>query len=120
MGKPMSDTGGSVAEHSSLAEALHGFQGEDIKLHKGETAKVKTKSGAEYSYRYIGLDTIMEVIQPLLTKHELIWTAFPDHLSSGAPSLHYELMHSTTQQKVEGEKKRRTTPCPSRSGTTQG
>ena len=57
-----------------LYKALAAFQQECPTIKKMETARVKTKSGGEYSYNYAGLPSIMETINPLLSKHGLAFT----------------------------------------------
>jgi hypothetical protein len=97
MGKPMSDTGGSVAEHATLAEALAAFQ-------DGAPTLVKDQNNPAFKgAKYVPLDSIVQTIQPRLTECGLVWAAYPDHLTDGTPSLHYELTHVATGDKVEGE-----------------
>ena len=57
-----------------LYKALAAFQQECPTIKKMETAKVRTKAGGEYSYNYAGLPSIIETINPLLSKHGLAFT----------------------------------------------
>ena len=59
---------------SELAKALLAFQKEAPDLPKTHTAKVKTKSGAEYSYKYADLGDIAAKVRPLLNKHGVIFS----------------------------------------------
>jgi hypothetical protein len=59
------------AEIGELAKALAAAQGEFPAIPKDCTAKVKTKSGSEYSFRYADLETILAVVRPVLSRHGL-------------------------------------------------
>lgn len=84
-----------MAEHKSLAEALAAFQGEAPKLHKGNTAKVESKrTGRSYTYKYLDLADIVEVIQPVMARHGLSFSAFPATSPDGRPALRYTLRHA--------------------------
>lgn len=54
-----------------LDAALTLFFKELPKIAKGKTAKVKMKSGGEFSYKYADLADVVEVILPILAKNEL-------------------------------------------------
>jgi len=54
-----------------LAAALAKFQGEMPSVIKTKTAKVVTKSGAEYKYSYAGLAEVTTAAMPILAKNGL-------------------------------------------------
>jgi hypothetical protein len=54
-----------------LAAALSQAQGEFPAIPKDCTAKIKTKSGGEYSFKYADLETILACVRPVLAKHGL-------------------------------------------------
>jgi ERF superfamily len=51
--------------------------------------------------KYTPLDTIVETIGPLLTKHELVWTTLPVAGENG-PALFYRLAHVPTGETLDG------------------
>jgi uncharacterized protein (DUF2384 family) len=80
---------------ASLAEALAAFQAEAPTFHKSKTAKVQTRTGGEYSYRYADLSDILPVVGPLLAKHGLSWSSKPGRADDGVLVLQYRLLHSS-------------------------
>jgi len=54
-----------------LIQARQNAIAEFPSIKKDATAKVRTKTGGEYSYKYSNLKTIMDAIQPKLTEHGL-------------------------------------------------
>jgi hypothetical protein len=50
-------------------ESMVAFQADVPDITKDRIAKVRTRSGGEYSYKYAPLDHIMSVIKPVLSKH---------------------------------------------------
>lgn len=92
---------------TTLLNALLAFQAEApilAKTSEGEVKGVSKSSGKAYDYtfKYADYPTIMEAIQPLLTKHELIWTARPAETEQGRPVLDYELIHASTKEVMAG------------------
>lgn len=81
-------------EHKTLAEALAAFQAEIPTIKKGNTAKVKTKTGGEYSYSYADLTDVTEIAFPLLSKHGLAFTASPTIMGERFV-LAYKLIHTS-------------------------
>lgn len=75
-----------------FAEALAKFQAEMPHVGKGQTAKVKTKSGQDYTYDYADLTVITQIALPLLTAHGFVWTAAPTVTEAGFV-LRYQLAH---------------------------
>lgn len=93
----MSETEVSVVEdHASLHEAVFAFQAEVPTLVKD------ANNPAFRGSKYVPLDSLVETIQPFLTKHGLIWRAFPGHTEAGDPSLYYELTHVSTAEHCGG------------------
>lgn len=86
----------------TLLDALLAFQAEAPRLTRDETAEVVSKrTGGKYSYKYTPLQTIMAEIQPLLTKHLLVWTTAPGRDEHG-PTLKYELVHTSSGEGIKG------------------
>lgn len=56
---------------NELAGALSQAQAEFPAIPKDCTAKIKTKSGSEYSFRYADLESILACVRPVLAKHGL-------------------------------------------------
>lgn len=61
----------------------------------------KDKTNPHFGSRFTGLDTIVEKIGPLLTKHGLVWIAKPSSNDRG-PTLDYQLTHVGTSEGVSG------------------
>lgn len=80
---------------ASLAEALAAFQAEAPTFTKGKTAKVKMKTGGEYSYKYADLSDILPVVSPLLAKYGLSWSSKPARAEDGQLVLRYRLLHTS-------------------------
>ena len=62
------------AEIGELAKALSDAQGEFPDIPKDCTAKVKTRTGSEYTFKYADLETILAIVRPVLAKHGLAIT----------------------------------------------
>jgi hypothetical protein len=54
----------------------------------------KNAINPHFKSRYLSLDALVEHVQPLLTKHGLIWITRPAADADGRPSLTYELIHA--------------------------
>lgn len=76
-----------------LAEALAKFQGEMPTVTKSKTAKVKTNTGADYSYTYADLADVTEACAPILAKHGLAFSCQP-----GRDGLVGMLLHASGQR----------------------
>jgi hypothetical protein len=94
----------------TLAEGLVALQGRLPRIHKGETANVKSDKG-NYSYRYADLADVSAELLPILSEVGLGFTARPT-LADGAFVLAYALVH------VSGEREEGVYPLPS-GGTPQ-
>jgi hypothetical protein len=83
-----------MSDSAKIAVALAAFQAEMPIVAKAHTAKVKTKTGADYSYTYADLADITEQAMPILTKHELAFSACPRATERGY-ELRGVLLHSS-------------------------
>src|SRR4051794_12553128 len=61
----------------------------------------KDATNPHFKSKYVSLDTIVETIQPLLSKHGLVWTTLPCRDDTGAPALRYRLVHAETGEAFE-------------------
>lgn len=77
----------------SLAAALVELQKELPTVPKSKTAKVKTKTGADFSYAYADLADVTAAVTPLLTKHGLSFTCLPRRCEDGVYELVGVLLH---------------------------
>lgn len=64
-------------EIGKLVEALSKAQVDFQPIKKSLTAKVKTKSGAEFEYKYADLDAVIDATRPHLSKNGLVIMQFP-------------------------------------------
>lgn len=78
-----------------LAAALARVQAELPTLERDREVTVTQKSGATYSYSYVTLAKLSEVVLPLLAKHGLAFTALPGTGSDGKMALRYFLLHES-------------------------
>lgn len=85
----------SEAEGGGLFPALLAFQAEAPTLPKNAT-------NPHFKSKFTSLDTIVEVVRPLLAKHGLVWTAFPSRDQSGEPALRYALTHAASGESISG------------------
>lgn len=81
-------------QHASLAAALAAFQGECPPIRKGNTAKVPTKSGGQYTYDYADLSDVIEVVEPVLSRHGLSFNGLPT-VRENSFGLAYKLRHTS-------------------------
>jgi hypothetical protein len=85
-----------VDQDTSLLQAVLAVQAEAPVL-------PKDKTNPHFGSKFTGLETIVETIGPILSKHGLIWIALPAyHPTTGAPELHYQLIHAKTGQSISG------------------
>jgi hypothetical protein len=84
------------SEVNELASALAAAQVQFPVLVKARTAKVPTKSGTEYSYRYVDLAAIVAQITPILAAHGLAVVQMPDH-AGDADTLTTMVLHTSGQ-----------------------
>jgi hypothetical protein len=62
----------------------------------------KDKTNPHFGSKYTPLDTIVETIGPLLSKHGLVWVTLPSG-THDEPTLKYRLAHAATKESLEGE-----------------
>ncbi|MEE2041253.1 ERF family protein [Nocardiopsis sp. CT-R113] len=89
---------------ATLAEGLVALQGKLPRIHKGETANVKSDKGS-YSYSYADLADVSEELLPVLASVGLSFTTRPT-LVDGVFLLAYALVH------VSGEREEGLYPLP--------
>lgn len=87
-----------------LNKALSALQGELPPFGDDQQREVTVehKDGTSHSYKYVTLNTIMEVVGPLMAKHGLSFTALPGYNDPGdgkvTLSLRYRLAHSSGEE----------------------
>lgn len=87
----------------TIYTALLAFQADCPILIKEKKAEIVSKrTGGKFSYKFIPLPNIMETIQPLLTRHGLIWSTQPSGEQS-TPNLYYALIYAPTGEVRCGE-----------------
>jgi hypothetical protein len=62
----------------------------------------KNAINPHFKSRYISLENLVEAVQPLLTKHGLIWHCYPSHYD-GSPILVYTLTHAESGEGMGAE-----------------
>ena len=87
----------SSEQVDQLAAALVAAQGEFPTVTKGKVARVPTRGGGEYSYRYADLPDVLAAVQPVLTRHGLSVVGLPDTTEGGRPALTTRLLHASGQ-----------------------
>lgn len=87
---------------NNLAEAIATFQAKLPHIGKDNTAKVPTKTGGEYSYKYTDLTALHDIVFPLLEKVGLTWVTTPKVTEVGFV-LEYWLTHWPTAEQIGGE-----------------
>ena len=92
----MTDIARAAEAPQSLAEALSALQIKLPRVAKENTAKVDTKTGGGYSYKYADLTDVTEAIMPLLAALGLSFTACPT-IVPGTFVLDYKLEHVSGQ-----------------------
>lgn len=88
---------------SELLQAICAVQGKLPTITKDRTAKIQTKTGGTYSYRYVSLDSIVEKVGPLLAEQDLVWLTFPGRSADGQPVLRYRIAHAPSGEQLEDE-----------------
>ena len=83
-----------------LYKALADFQQECPTIAKAGEAKVQTKSGGNYSYRYADLPSIVELINPLMKKHKLGFIQ-PLRYTEGVRKVVTIIFHTETGNSIE-------------------
>lgn len=92
-----------IEPKKTIYTALLAFQADCPVLIKDKKAEIVSKrTGGKFSYKFIPLPNIMETIQPLLSKHGLLWTTAPGQDSNGKPCLYYSLVYAPTTEHLDG------------------
>lgn len=73
---------------SGIMGALLAFQAEAPKLVKSATADM-----GKFKFKFVPYPRVLEAIQPLLSKHQLVWSTMPCADADGKPVLRYRLLH---------------------------
>lgn len=85
----------TTIKKTTLAEDL-------IKLQAALPVLPKDTSNPFFKSKYTSLDTITELIFPIMTKHNFAWTTLPSFNEAGEPTLKYQLLHSSGEF-IQGE-----------------
>lgn len=80
---------------AKLAAALAQVQAKLPTLERDRTVTVETKRGEPYSYSYVTLAKLSEIVLPLLAEHGLAFTALPGMGSDGKMCVRYSLLHES-------------------------
>ena len=89
------------AAPGTLLEAILAVQAQAPKLLKTKTAKVKTKTGGEYSYSFADLQVVVDQVGPMMAAEGLVFQSWPTMDQSGRPALRYRLSHAPSGEKDE-------------------
>ena len=79
---------------TELAAAILAAQKAMPTIHKDSKAEVPTKSGGKFSYTYLSLQGLLEVVLPVLNANGLALTQVPT-IHEGRPVLRSSLMHKS-------------------------
>ncbi len=85
-----------------LYEALAKAQKEFPKIPRNRTAKVRMKSGGEYSYNYADLGDVVNAVLPILHSNGLLYYQFGE-VSAGRNKLVTCIAHQETSDKLQSE-----------------
>lgn len=80
---------------AELYAALVKAQAEMPDLKKGETAKIETRGGGSYSYSYLGLESLINEVRPVLAKHGLTVMQAPQVAGTGHFVLTTNVIHTS-------------------------
>lgn len=84
-----------MAETKTLAEALCAAQKQMSNPKKDKQAKVKTRTGGEYTYNYTTLDAVLDVVRPALNDNGVFLSQHSESTESGM-LLHTSVMYGET------------------------
>ncbi|MDP6462167.1 MAG: ERF family protein, partial [Gemmatimonadota bacterium] len=77
----------------ALAKALLSARGEFPAVTKSKTARIRTKTGGEYSYTYADLPAMLETYLPVLSRHGILLVYGAEPAGGGAAHLSATLIH---------------------------
>lgn len=83
------------------AVAVSTFRDALLAVQSEAPALPKDKTNPHFASKFTGLDTIIEKVGPLLTKHRLVWTTLPGRDELG-PYLEYRLLHVDSDEGLTG------------------
>lgn len=89
-----------MAETRSLAEALCAAQKQMQNPKKDKTARVRTKSGGEYTYSYTTLDAVLDVVRPALNEQGVFLSQHSES-ADGGMLLHTRVMYGDAVQELD-------------------
>lgn len=89
-----------MAETRSLAEALCAAQKQMQNPKKDKTARVRTKSGGEYTYSYTTLDAVLDVVRPALNENSVFLSQYSEVVENGM-LLHTAVMYGEIKQVLD-------------------
>lgn len=72
-----------MADEKTLAQALCAAQKQMQNPKKDRTAKVRTKTGGEYSYNYTTLDAVLDVVRPALNENGVFLSQYSEISGKG-------------------------------------
>lgn len=84
-----------MVEAKTLAEALCAAQKQMANPKKDKTAKVRTKTGGEYTYNYTTLDSVLDVVRPALNENGVFLSQHSE-LAENGMLLHTRVMFGDT------------------------
>lgn len=89
-----------MADTRSLADALCAAQKQMQNPKKDKTARVRTKSGGEYTYSYTTLDAVLDVVRPALNEQGVFLSQHSES-ASGGMLLHTRVMYGDAVQELD-------------------
>lgn len=89
-----------MADTRSLADALCAAQKQMQNPKKDKTARVRTKSGGEYTYSYTTLDAVLDVVRPALNEQGVFLSQHSES-ASGGMLLHTRVMYGDVMQELD-------------------
>lgn len=89
-----------MADTRSLADALCAAQKQMQNPKKDKTARVRTKSGGEYTYSYTTLDAVLDVVRPALNDQGVFLSQHSES-ASGGMLLHTRVMYGDAMQELD-------------------
>lgn len=87
---------------ADLSSALVRAMGDLSDIRKGKEAKIPTKSGGSYGYRYADLADTIQQVRPVLALHGLAVMQSPVSHDNDTVSIYTTIIHSSGQQMTFG------------------
>ena len=104
-------------EINEIAQAITAVQGALTGIPKDRTVKVKSKTGAEYSYKYATLDSIWNAIRPTLVENKLAIIQTPEWDAQAAQAFLTTTVAHESGQWVSGRIPMTANPDPQQMGS---